>query len=167
LSKETVIEEIQAAFQGVRLGGGVGLFEAKAIDGHMDEATQRAYRAQDEKEDWTTISAEKLDRYHDSPCFFDAEGMRFHLPAFLIADLRGELKSATHPLFHLVRINGSDHLAEYRKSQLALLSRDQRAAIRSYLILLKDHPDHVHECPDIDAALQGYWKEKPSGAISI
>jgi hypothetical protein len=68
---------IREAFAGVKLGGGVGLQQAQGFDDHEDEKTCARYRANDEKEDWSHIPAEELNRCNSSLCFFDAEGMRF------------------------------------------------------------------------------------------
>lgn len=80
---------ISEAFAGVRLGKGVGLEEGQAIDGYADEETRARYRARDEKEDWSRIPAKRLIDWSSSLSFFDPAGMRFHLPAFLMADLQG------------------------------------------------------------------------------
>src|SRR5687767_4152799 len=68
-------ERIEAAFDGVTLGKGVGLHEGQAIDDYEDASTRGAYRAKDEKKDWRKIPAEALNRCSSSLSFFDAEGM--------------------------------------------------------------------------------------------
>ncbi|MFB2564000.1 DUF6714 family protein [Rhizobium sp. IMFF44] len=78
---------IRDAFAGVTLGDGIGLGEARALDDYASNEVRAAFRANDEKSDWTAIAAEILNKHPSSPSFFDAEGMRFHLPAYLIADL--------------------------------------------------------------------------------
>src|SRR5436190_8367262 len=87
---QEVCRAIEAAFAGVTLGGGVGLQEAQGLDDYADDETRAAYRADDEKDDWHRIPAEALQRCNSSLSFFDAEGMRFHLPAYLLADLRDD-----------------------------------------------------------------------------
>src|SRR5688500_17196676 len=86
---EALCDLIREAFAGVKLGNGIGLQEAQGIDDYADKETCARYRAGDEKEDWTRIPAEELSRCNSSLSFFDAEGMRFHLPAFLVAELQG------------------------------------------------------------------------------
>lgn len=115
---------IESAFSGVRLGNGVGLTEAQGLDDYADEATRAAYRAADEKEDWRRISADQLNKCNSSLSFFDDEGMRFHLPAYLVADLDGDYK------FGLAyALTQTPILSE----QFRLLSKEQRAAVRRYL----------------------------------
>ena len=96
-----VLGLVRRAFQGVTLGKGVGLRQGQGLDDYADERTLASYRAQDEKHDWSAIPVADLDRCYSSLSFFDADGMRFHLPAYLIADLEGSLQTAD-VLFHLV-----------------------------------------------------------------
>lgn len=98
---------------------------------------------------WEAIPVKKLNKYYSSPCFFDAEGMRFHLPAFLIADIKEELEF--HFIFHLTE------LTDYGKSQLSLLSSDQRAVIRRYLLWLKNKPDYWVDQERVERSLETYW----------
>ena len=95
-----VLNLIRTAFAGVVLGEGVGLRQGRGLDDYADEGTLASYRAQDEKHDWSAIPVADLNRYGDSLSFFDPDGMRFHLPAYLVADLEGTLH--TEVLFHLV-----------------------------------------------------------------
>jgi len=142
---------IEDAFTGVTLGQGVGLLEARGLDDYEDAATCAAYRAQDEKEDWRKISAEALCHCNSSLSFFDAEGMRFHLPAYLIAELRGEYGfGLTFCLTHL-----SDHCI----AQFSLLNEVQRKAVRAYVMHLIDDEDEQLDLPHILRALDEYWTE--------
>lgn len=56
------------------------------------------------KLDWTTLRGEWIDRapngWSSALSFFSDEAFRFYLPAYLVADLRGELEMSD-PLFHL------------------------------------------------------------------
>ena len=143
-----ICEVIREAFAGVKLGQGVGLMQAQGLDDYADDKTLAAYRAQDEKDDWSRIPVEKLNQCYSSPSFFDAEGMRFHLPAYLIADLRGEYGfGMTFALTHKV-----DCLSRY-----TLLDPAQRAAVRAYLLFMASDDDFGRR--DIRRALDGYWNE--------
>ena len=91
-ARASLISDITSAFAGVRLGGGVGLFEAQGLDDYADVAERKALRERDEKDAWTVFSADALNCANSSLSFFDAERMRFHLRAYLVADLRGDYK---------------------------------------------------------------------------
>lgn len=87
---QQVCQAIESAFAGVTLGNGIGLQEAQGLDDYADEATCAAYRATDEKDDWHRLSTETLNRCSSSLSFFDPEGMRFHLPAFLLTEFHDD-----------------------------------------------------------------------------
>lgn len=146
-----VCEQIRVAFAGVALGNGVGLQQARGLDDHADEETCAKLRLGDEKEDWTRISGDLLNAYNSSLSFFDAEGMRFHLPAYLIADLRGECGVGMD--FCLT------HLDDHKEQKFSLLSAAQRAAVREYLRFILEEPDYKFGRPHIERALAGFWSE--------
>jgi hypothetical protein len=143
-----LLNQIRIAFAGVKLGNGVGLRQGQGLDDYADARTLASYRAQDEQHDWSAIAVEALDQCYSSLSFFDAEGMRFHLPAYLVADLKQQLKTAD-VLFHL---------AYCVDSRFEKLSDAQRNAVREFLLLrLSDrHYEFVH--PMIETALREYWK---------
>jgi hypothetical protein len=93
-ARAALIAEVSAAFADVRLGSGVGLFEAQGLDDYAADEERKALRERDEKEDWTLLRAVDLNRANSSFSFFDAAGMRFHLPAYLIADCAASTTSA-------------------------------------------------------------------------
>ena len=146
---QAICEKIRLAFAGVQLGDGVGLQQGQGLDDYEDEETCAAWRADDEKEDWSRITSHRLNCCNSSLSFFDAEGMRFHLPAYLVADLQGDYHSGM--AFTLT------HLSDHHIEQFELLSATQRDAIRSYLEFILDDPDYEFERPDIESALAGYW----------
>jgi hypothetical protein len=144
-----VCQIIETAFTGVTLGDGIGLQEAQAHDANADAATCAAYRINDEIDDWHRIPAEALNRCHSSLSFFDAEGMRFHLPAYLIADLRGD--------YHFGIAFCLTHLSDYSISKFTLLSQAQRAAVRAFLLHIAEDPDYEFESLHIIRALNEFW----------
>ncbi len=144
-----VLNLVRAAFRGVTLGDGVGLREARGLDDYADSETLAAYRAQDEKTDWSAISVEDLNYFGDSLSFFDAEGMRFHLPAYLAADLQGALSGDV--LFHLVYFEDSA-LTRFEK-----LTDSQRHAVREFLLLRLSDPNREFVHPMIERALSEFW----------
>jgi len=81
---------------------------------------------------------------------FDAKGMRFHLPAYLIADLRGQLTQDIR--FHLNTRRMDD--------RYSLLTAAQREAVRQFLVLQLDllpEPNLQFEGKSIRASVDGYW----------
>lgn len=145
-----VLSLVRTAFARVILGEGVGLRQGQGLDDHADMRTLASYRAQDEKYDWSAISVADLDKCYSSLSFFDPDGMRFHLPAYLVADLEGSLQTAD-VLFHLV------YAADRAASRFDTLSPAQREAVRELLLLRLSDPHREFVHPMIEAALSDYW----------
>jgi hypothetical protein len=143
--------QIEDAFQGVTLGDGVGLRQGRAMDDYEDEKGQREARVRDEKDDWKAIPDKDLKYYYSSPNFLDADGMRFHLPAYMLSD---EYRDNNDTLtFHLT------HLNDYGKSQFTSLTALQRAAVRDYLIWCDQQENYIDESQEIRNAVSEYWNE--------
>jgi hypothetical protein len=140
---------IREAFEGVVLGNGVGLFQAKSMDDNWDDGKKE--RKKDEKLDWASIPVDNLNKCYSNLTFSDAEGMRFHLPAFILADLEGTyIHDRTSILCNLC----SDR--DDRLTRFDLLNPLQRRAIQEYLLVCRDGDFSL--CDDmIDRALEGYW----------
>jgi len=148
--EQRVLNMIRTAFAGVVLGEGVGLWQGQGFDDYADERTMASYRAHDEKRDWSAIPVADLDRCYSSLSFFDRDGMRFHLPAYLVADLEGRLQTAD-VLFHLT------YQAHGAASRFETLSADQREAVRAFLLLRLSDPYFEFVHPMIEVALRDYW----------
>jgi len=144
---EILCDKIKKAFEGVKLGNGIGLQQAEAIDNYDDALTCARYREGDEKDDWSRIPVDELNRCFSSLSFFDAEGMRFHLPAYLLADLKGTYKfDVVHTLTHLNDLQ-----------QFSLFSVAQRKVVREFLFHVRDKSEHEFDRPHIIRALRDYW----------
>lgn len=144
---DQLITRILDAFNAVTLGNGVGLREAQGLDEYADEETCAAYRKSDEKEDWTRISVDELNQCNSSLSFFDPEGMRFHLPAFMIAELRGDYNFGM--AFSLTQ-------GDYTR-YFSALHPTQRLIVREFLLFLQDDPNYQFDRVHIEKALQEYW----------
>ena len=144
-----LITEISAAFKAVELDGGIGLSEANAIDEYKDEQFRKQCKLNDEKHQWNAIPFSLLNKYNCSLSYFDAKGMRFHLPAFMIADIKGEYEFGM--AFTLT------HLSDYSKSQFALLSQKQKEVVKLFLEYLLLQPDYEFEKTSIQNAIANYW----------
>lgn len=150
IEKKRVAELVRSAFKGVTLGDGVGLRHGQGLDERADEKMLAAYRALDETDDWSAIPIEDLDRYSSSLSFLDAAGMRFHLPAYLIASLEGRSQMASIE-FHLF------HFGYGAETRFALLTPAQRTAVREFLLLRLADAHHEFEHPMIEEALRCFW----------
>jgi hypothetical protein len=141
------------AFEGVTLGDGVGLYQAQGIDDHDSEEVCQSFRLGDEKDDWQRITSEDLNKCYSSLSFFDAAGMRFHLPAYLLAEIDGDYKFDLTMDF----IDMSDH----KLKQFSLFTEQQKRAVADYLRFIQDQPGHWLDVHKIDFALEGFWDIDP------
>jgi hypothetical protein len=149
---DKLCERVREAFAEEKLGVGVGLFEGQAIDDYETEQVRSLEREKDQKEFWERIEPEHLNACSSSLSFFDALGMRFHLPAFIIADLRGE--------YYMGMAFTLTHIDDYNRKKFQLFSPVQRQVVREYLHFLREDPDLEFYHPNIDHALADFWKEQ-------
>ena len=151
VTKDQIIEKIEAAFAGITLGEGIGLFEAQALDDYETEEVQKQRRKDDEKINWKSLTYDVLQNCHSSLSFFDADGMRFHLPAYIIGSIKGEVDD---PIFHLT------YMGSYMESRLASLNAEQRQAIIEYLTWCLTEDEYSFYFPNITRALAEYWEKQ-------
>ena len=145
---DELIELVTAAFAGVQLDDGIGLRESDGIDDYAGADESKRLRAADEKHDWRKIPAELLSYCNAAPSFLDAKGMRFHAPAFIVAELKGEF----HQGFIHRLIWGSYSAADFP----GLLSSDQRRAIIECIRFYGSIEQYLFEPADIAAAVQRF-----------
>lgn len=138
--------------------------------------------------DWRTLDAAFLDEHYTALAFFSEAGLRFFLPAYLVADLREQLATAD-PLFGLVhgfseftydapdegvshRSGGSVLLNPLRygamswedasRHRLSVFCREEAAVIVDYLRARRVHDALGVDIPRIDAALERFWLTRAS-----
>lgn len=146
--RKRVASIVRDAFQGVTLGDGIGLWEGRALDDRADGREFATARSRDERKDWSTIPIDDVCECESSLTFADAEGVRFLLPAFLLAELGCRLPAGI--VFNLIHHwNRDDHYAA--------LCPEQRRAVREFLLVLRDEPDYKSDRQAIDRALADYW----------
>ena len=144
-----LISQINSAFKDIELDGGIGLSEANAIDNYKDEQFREECKKNDEKLHWDNIPSSSINEYYSSLSFFDAKGMRFHLPAFMIAEIKGEYRFGMS--FSLT------HLSDYTKSQFEFLNEKQREVVVLFLNHLLMDSNYEFEKPTIERAIENYW----------
>jgi len=138
--------------------------------------------------EWHGVPSEFLDQHAAALSFFSEAGFRFFLPAYLIADIRSELRTA-EPIFHLtngfsdvsvemdvggrkfIRTAGKSTLInprrygamtqmDYARMRLAVLTREEAGAIVAYLRWKLESEGMPSGRSAIQAALDGYWLER-------
>ena len=188
-SRDEVVANIRTAFGANEYPGDAYLVGSS--EGCEPEDEAGAFRG---RHDWQGIPSEFLDQHYVALSFFSEAGFRFFLPSFLIADLRGELKTAD-PLFHLtggfsdtqvaidvaghafVRTSGKSKLInprrygamtqlDYARTRLSVFTREEAAAIVEYLRWKREETDLPTEQSAVDAALTAYWIDRAATAPS-
>ena len=130
-----LIHTIQQAFSGVTLGNGIGLSEGNAMDDYAPAEERARCRKQDEQTHWHKIPVELLNQYYVALCYFDPEGMRFHLPAFLIADLQGQFRFDLVSTFRRVQ-----------RATILIAKRSAKTSSRSIPALDMHRPQFSYHC---------------------
>jgi hypothetical protein len=149
METENLIAEITAAFENVELDGGIGLTEADAMDSYKDDKFLAECRVKDEKHSWQLIPIHELNKHHNGLSYFDAKGMRFHLPAFMIAIIKNEYHFDIP--YALTDISGnSNHL-------FTLFSNKQKQAVKLFLEYLLENRDYEFDQPNIETVIESYW----------
>ena len=151
MHKEYILQKIEEVFAGIALGNGIGLNEAQAIDDYQSSEGQAKARQKDEKVNWKLLNYNELQRCYSSLSFFDADGMRFHLPAYIIAELKEQIDDLV--IFHLT------HLNEYGQSQFTSLNDAQCKAIIMFLEWCLQQENYEFDHLVIKQALNEYWKK--------
>jgi ribosomal protein S18 acetylase RimI-like enzyme len=135
MTKQDLIKIIKKAFQSVKLEDGIGLWEAQGIDDYADSKTLEELRKKDERVNWENIPFKDLVDCQSSLSFFDAKGMRFCLPQFLIFDLLAD------EIYEEQGINAPDILftlshklnEDYQKGRFSLFDKKQIDSIIYFL----------------------------------
>ena len=185
--KEIVIAAIEKAFEATEHPGDA--FLQGSHEGCEPAEEVGPFRG---RHDWRSIEAPFLDAHAGALSFFTEGGLRFYLPAYLLADLRGELAIAD-PLFHLThgfsdveveaptktrvfvlksgrtafvnsRRYGALTFFDYARFRLSVFTREEAAAIVGYLGYRHDLDPGGPWRAAIDAALSAFWLERAQAA---
>jgi hypothetical protein len=143
---------INSAFDGVVLGEGVGIIEAYERDTFCDPEKLKLAREKDERKSWRVISENDLFRYRNALYFTDAEGFRFMMPAFMLADLSCLLGKFT--LIHLSLVKDDSY------DRYSMLNATQLATIIDFLELYREDPHSKFHHEAIDQSLAVFWQPR-------
>jgi hypothetical protein len=140
---------------------------------------------------WQDVDPAVLDANYSALSFFSEGGLRFFLPAFLVADLRDQLNTAD-PIFHLTngfhdasveltirarvfqrrvgkstfmnpRRYGAMTSQDYARYRLSIFTREEARAIVAYLEERRESDSGIRQ-KEIDVALDSYWRDRAEHA---
>ncbi len=138
--------------------------------------------------DWRALEPGFLDEHASALSFFSEAGLRHYLPAYLVADVRGELRTAD-PLFPLIHgfselgleVPAEDGATHHRsggrvllgprrygaltwddasRHRLSVFCREEAAAIVAYLEFRRASDELGVDAPRIEAALTRFWHDR-------
>jgi hypothetical protein len=134
--RQWLISYIEHAFRGVKLGGGITIYEGESRDRYGDES-EMCLDATAERMDWRRVPIADLPCRHAALSFIDAAGFRFYTPAIMSVIVSGqdghEILSDAF-LFQLHGIRSSCRVRETPYCEL--FNASQRAAIIRFLKFL-------------------------------
>jgi hypothetical protein len=159
-----LIEKIKIAFASVEYPGDRDITDSTY--GEEPEALKREFSG---KKDWRLIDSKFLDQAPEgwltALCFFSDRAFHFYLPAYLIADIRGELIEVC-PEFHLcygitasnennkiAEIWGGGTVGTHVRQRFSQFSTEQATVIVDYL----QWKLNISEDQEIIQALKNYW----------
>jgi hypothetical protein len=171
-----VLVEIEAVFPALR----AARFDpmANSAQGEEPRLTAEAFS---DKDDWTRLASKWLDEapegWATALSFLSDEAACFYIPAFIAADLRGELTRA-EPAFHLthgfdnfsrdqpIRPGAPETWTDYGKQRWSHLTSEQACAIVSYLEwrIAKDGMDIAYAESE---ALSAFWYNRAAAPQTV
>lgn len=164
MTKEALITEIRTAFKDVRLEDGIGIWEGQGIDDYADEKTILELRKKDERVNWDKLPYKDLAICASSLSFFDAKGMRFCLPQFLIFDLLDEQIRKEQGIYSpdVLFTLGYKLNEEYQKNRFSLFNNEQIQSVIHYLEyklenVIQRYKDHSTNNEDSTATLDSNY----------
>lgn len=169
---DDLVTRIEQAFANVQYPGDNDLTESTY--GEEPPALVEEFRG---KDDWRKLDSGFLDQAPDgwasALSFFSSNALRFYLPAYMIADIRGELASSD-PAIRLcssltplgekqkiAKMWGGGTMGERARAEFANYDAQQVSAIVAYLMWKLESIGGYD--PTIEQALENYWLEREAG----
>ena len=144
-----LVERIGSAFADVGVGADTTLYlSGAAEDDYLPESFQAFLRAHEERQHWQRIPADVLFCLHDCFYYLEPEGVRFLLPAYMVADLQ-------YPSAGWSRDFGLEYalFSCWPGERLDLLNAAQRACVTDYV-----NEKRLEEAPEWDGSASSDWR---------
>lgn len=152
-----LLEQIEAAFGKVRLGSGISLHQARALDRlDLPQVVQQA-RRRDTEERWQEIPDSKVEDFHYALTYLDPEGLRFHLPRYMVFSLE-------HPGLDSPAVDAAVYACDFGEdvaqdvlAQFNAMSRRQMRVIADFLLFIAESRDADYDTLVAAVALESFW----------
>ena len=169
MERDDIEAAIRSAFQDVRLGSGISLRQAQAIDDYgrgLSDAEFDGLPLSEVTDDWTRVPEAELLR--DNVAHLDAEGLRYYLPALMLwlldhyddPDLLGKpgLGPLMTPIGTVMALAPRSMSKPEHRFRFDIFTEAQRAATAAYVAAL---PRLValdrEEATRIARSIRDYW----------
>lgn len=172
MTTDELIDKITRAFANVPYPGDDDL-----TAGTYGEEPEQLVRAFSGRTDRWALDADFLDKAPDgwgsALSFFSDNAFRFYLPAYLVADIRGELDIAdpavrlcssltvTGSAVKLAKVWGGGTMGDRARAEFDRFDAEQASAVTAYLEWKLDADDYRD--PSIEQALELYWWKREEG----
>ncbi|CAN5820391.1 hypothetical protein BH23ACT12_BH23ACT12_02140 [soil metagenome] len=154
---DDLIEQINAVFGRVELGDGLSLHQARAMDRLQPPEDVLEARPLDREDRWQEISDGKVEEFHYALTFMDPEGLRFHLPRFMVFALE-------HPGLDSPAIDAAVYACDFGDemdqdvvAQFNAMSRTQMKTIAGFLAHITESSDKDYDTMVAAIALESFW----------
>jgi hypothetical protein len=165
-----VLEEILRAFPATRTKPFSALVNSPL--GDEPAGVAQAFR---DKADWTELDGDWLEQHPEALHFLSNEAICFYIPAFIAADLKGQLRSSdavfalTHGFAHgigdtHIRGDKSQTWGAYARERWSGLTTPQARAVVQYLEWRGGARSAPLEQETIAEALASYWRARAGTA---
>ena len=160
--KDELLSEIDSAFEGVALDGGVSLDQSKVIDSYGEGVTEEEFNKIPKKEvtnDWRKIPFYILDEA-DCIAHLDAKGFKYYIPALMKRLVENYDPSSMMSIGTLSVLYPKKANYNYSSERYSLLSKKQCVAIAHYL---KELPNLVcleaEDLKCVQRAFNNHWSK--------
>jgi hypothetical protein len=165
LEGSAIVAEIEAAFAGVQLDGGISLKQTQVIDNYGRDCTSEQFTALPRSEvtdDWKRIPVSMLDEA-DSLAHLDDRGVKYYIPALMLRLLDNYDPGSMMTIGTLSILYPRTESGEY---VLSLLTDPQKRAIARFM---KELPMLVglegEDITIVDRAFRNYWSKFLGGNL--
>jgi len=163
---EQLAAEIEDVFGDVRLGNGLSLSQARALDQMEPPEAVKLARGTDTEERWQDIADDKIEEFHYALTYLDPEGLRYHLPRFMLFSLQHPGLDSPAVDAAVYACDFGDDLQDEVMAQFNSMSRRQMRAIAHFLVFVAESRDEDYDTLVAAMAVESFWYqflEPPSG----
>ena len=154
---EALFQEVHAVFGKVELGDGLSLHQAGAMDLMLSAEEVRQSRRLDTETRWQDIPDSKVEEFHYALTFMDPEGMRFHLPRFVVYSLEHPGLDSPAVDAAVYACDFGDDVDDQVLGQFNAMSRRQMRTIANFLVFVAESKDEDYDILVAAMAVEAFW----------